>query len=86
MFRKACRRVLSLSSALIQPRATYQNFVMSDALAQIERDCERFCPVPRFPPQKVSWYLILVISSSLEINKFLSTLTRDLRSPGVQYL
>ncbi|CAH1646805.1 unnamed protein product [Spodoptera littoralis] len=32
----------------------YKNFVLSDALAQIERECEKFCPVPRFPPRKVT--------------------------------
>ncbi|CAH0714170.1 unnamed protein product, partial [Brenthis ino] len=35
-------------------KATYQNYVMSDVLAQIERECEKFCPVPRFPPRKVT--------------------------------
>ncbi|CAH0581133.1 unnamed protein product [Chrysodeixis includens] len=37
-----------------QPRRAYQNFVMSKALAQIEKECERFCPVPKVPPQKVA--------------------------------
>ncbi|CAH2076127.1 unnamed protein product, partial [Iphiclides podalirius] len=34
--------------------ATYQNYVMSDVLEQIEKDCERYCAVPRIPPQKVT--------------------------------
>lgn len=37
----------------VVPKAKYQNYVMSDVLAQIERECEKFCPVPRFPPRKV---------------------------------
>ncbi|KAF9414541.1 hypothetical protein HW555_007615 [Spodoptera exigua] len=37
-----------------QPSRGYKNFVLSDALAQIEKECEKFCPVPRFPPQKVT--------------------------------
>ncbi|PZC85086.1 hypothetical protein B5X24_HaOG202850 [Helicoverpa armigera] len=37
-----------------QPRRGYQNFVLSDTLKKIEMECERFCPVPRFPPQKVT--------------------------------
>ncbi|KAF9794165.1 hypothetical protein SFRURICE_009542 [Spodoptera frugiperda] len=32
----------------------YQNFVLSNALAQIEKECEKYCAVPRFPPRKVT--------------------------------
>ncbi|XP_028172079.1 malate dehydrogenase, mitochondrial-like [Ostrinia furnacalis] len=34
--------------------AKYQNFVTTNAMDQIDRMCERYCPVPRFPPQKVA--------------------------------
>lgn len=49
------RHIARLSrNTIAMQRAGYQNFVMSDALAQLERECERYCRVPRFPPQKVS--------------------------------
>ncbi|KAJ0175417.1 hypothetical protein K1T71_008576 [Dendrolimus kikuchii] len=35
-------------------KRSYQNFVMSDTLAQLEKECEKFCSVPRFPPRKVT--------------------------------
>ncbi|XP_059049615.1 malate dehydrogenase-like [Achroia grisella] len=54
MFRNLYKRILSVPRSLSVLRAGYQNFVMSQALAQIERECEQFCPVPRFPPQKVT--------------------------------
>ncbi|XP_052754730.1 malate dehydrogenase-like [Galleria mellonella] len=54
MFRSLYKRILSVSTSFAVPRARYQNFVMSEALTQIERECERFCPVPRFPPRKVT--------------------------------
>ncbi|KAG6445676.1 malate dehydrogenase [Manduca sexta] len=54
MFRGVCNRLVSLGSAVVEQKARYQNFVMSEALAQIERECEKFCPVPRFPPRKVA--------------------------------
>lgn len=53
MLRQISLQVANKTPVLV-PRAGYKNFVMSEALAQIEKDCERFCPVPRFPPQKVS--------------------------------
>ncbi|XP_061380400.1 malate dehydrogenase-like [Danaus plexippus] len=37
-----------------QTIAKYQNYVMSEALAHLERECEKYCPVPRFPPKKVT--------------------------------
>ncbi|XP_060803711.1 malate dehydrogenase [Amyelois transitella] len=52
MFRPICQRVTR--SLLVVPKASYQNFVMSDVLAQMERECELYCPTPRFPPQKVT--------------------------------
>lgn len=65
MLRQA-RRILSASSSLIQPRARYQNYVFSDALSQIERECEQYCPVPRFPPQKVNCTYIIEFLTSDE--------------------
>ncbi|XP_004926803.3 malate dehydrogenase [Bombyx mori] len=53
MLRQISLQVANKTPVLV-PRAGYKNFVMSEALAQIEKDCERFCPVPRFPPQKVA--------------------------------
>ncbi|CAH2108019.1 unnamed protein product [Euphydryas editha] len=41
-------------SCQVVSKASFQNYVMSDVLAQIERECEKFCPVPRFPPRKVT--------------------------------
>ncbi|CAK1549424.1 unnamed protein product [Leptosia nina] len=35
-------------------KANWHNSVMSDALACVERQCERYCAVPRFPPRKVT--------------------------------
>ncbi|XP_064072107.1 malate dehydrogenase-like isoform X1 [Vanessa tameamea] len=52
MFRQILNKIRPNCQAM--PRATYQNYVMSDVLAQMERECEKFCPVPRFPPRKVT--------------------------------
>ncbi|XP_075974854.1 malate dehydrogenase-like [Anticarsia gemmatalis] len=54
MFRQILSSSLKTPLLLCQPRVYYQNFVMNDTLAQLERECERYCPVPRFPPQKVT--------------------------------
>ncbi|CAF4846651.1 unnamed protein product [Pieris macdunnoughi] len=35
-------------------KANWQNFVKSNALAVIEKQCEMYCPKPRFPPRKVA--------------------------------
>ncbi|KAJ8721668.1 hypothetical protein PYW07_002443 [Mythimna separata] len=43
-----------LPSLKKQLKRGFQNFVMNDTLAQIERECERFCRVPRVPIQKVT--------------------------------
>ncbi|KAM3959600.1 malate dehydrogenase-like [Aphomia sociella] len=54
MFRYLHKRILSASTIITVSKAGYQNFVMSETLAQIERECEKYCPVPRFPPRKVT--------------------------------
>ncbi|KAJ8730956.1 hypothetical protein PYW08_002369 [Mythimna loreyi] len=53
-FWKANPRKPKLPSVKKQLVRGYQNFVMNDTLAQLERECERYCPVPRFPLQKVT--------------------------------
>ncbi|CAH0407092.1 unnamed protein product [Chilo suppressalis] len=54
MFRLSCKKLLSCWSHAVVPSAKYQNFVTSDALVQLERLCDTYCPVPRSPPQKVA--------------------------------
>lgn len=51
----AGRRILSSVSPMVAHSAKYKNFVMSDALAHLESQCERYCLKPRFPPQKVCY-------------------------------
>ncbi|XP_045532671.1 malate dehydrogenase-like isoform X2 [Pieris brassicae] len=47
-------RLLNSQAPVIICKANWQNFVKSDALALIEKQCEMYCPKPRFPPRKVA--------------------------------
>ncbi|KAI8422521.1 hypothetical protein MSG28_006332 [Choristoneura fumiferana] len=51
---RQARRLLPAASSLVFRRAGYQNWVSSNALAQLESECERCCFVPRFPERKVT--------------------------------
>lgn len=59
MFFRPAKNLLSAVSMVTIHRVNYQNYVMSNALALLEKECEKFCAVPRFPPQKVSYITIL---------------------------
>ncbi|XP_045494751.1 malate dehydrogenase-like [Colias croceus] len=47
-------KILKPHNLLTIHKANWQNFVMSDVLANLEKECERYCAKPRFPPRKVA--------------------------------
>ncbi|XP_072938578.1 carotenoid isomerooxygenase-like [Epargyreus clarus] len=67
-------QLVNPARAAYTPRRYYQNFVMSEELARIERECNRFCPVPRFPPHKVA-----VIGAGSDVGRVASLFLKQQR-------
>ncbi|CAH2239273.1 jg21900 [Pararge aegeria aegeria] len=82
----------SVPKWLFEPNANHHNYVSSDILAQIEKECDRYCPVPRIPPHKdpssirqsllklIHNYHILTCTKT---DRFISTYPHFCPNPGV---
>lgn len=67
MFHRSFKK-LTPQNWMVVPKAKFRNYVMSDVLAQIEKDCDRCCPVPRVPPRKVCVHF--TVMKLLDSSKF----------------
>ncbi|XP_063630803.1 uncharacterized protein LOC134802032 isoform X2 [Cydia splendana] len=58
----------------VTQRATFQNFVMSDSLAQLDSECEKCCYNPRVPPRKVA-----IIGAGTDVGQIVSLFLKQQR-------